>query len=277
MPAPAPNRSVGSFSISFGLLNIPVSLYTGTEEVTIKRTQWTKDGERVGNQSRVKLEDGSYGEPVDRADIIKRYDTGDGLVDLSDDEIDALATTLPGVADLLGVVPVGLLYDGTYVANGKLWQVRAAKLGSGRQAKPNPGGQKAFALLLEALKAERSFALIRFGQAGAVKHAALLHTGELVGLYTDAEVREQLHLPEVPLIEEEVQAARDLLRLAKTREHIVLENTLVTKVQEYAATKITGKGEPKIIAEAPAGQVADLMALLKASVEAAKSAKAVSA
>lgn len=270
MPAPAPSRSSGSFSISFGLLNIPVSLYTGTEEVRVKRTQWTKDGEKVGNQTCVKTDDGGYGRPVERAEIVKKYDTGDGVVEISDDEIDALATTLPGVADILGVLPSGLLYDGTYLANGSVWQVRASKLGSGRAAKPNPGGQKAFALLLAALRAEGSFALIRFGKGGVVQHAALLHTGELVGLYTDAEVREQTFLPEIPLADDEIDAARALLRTAKSRTPIAIENDLVAKVQAYAVEKIGTEGAPKIVAEAPATSGVDLMALLRQSVEAAK-------
>lgn len=270
MPAPAPNRSSGSFSISFGLLNIPVSLYAGTEEVRVKRTQWTADGRKVGNQTCVKNDDDTYGEAVERRDLVKKYDTGEGLVDLSDEELDALATTQPGVADILGVLPTALLYDGTYVANGQLWQVRASKLGSGRAAKPNPGGQKAFALLLAALKAERSFALIRFGKNGSVNHAALLHTGELVGLYTEAEVRESVHLPLLDLIEEEVDAARALLRTAKSRTPIALENDLVGRVQEYALEKIKGEGGEKIAPVVEQKTAVDLMDLLRASVEAAK-------
>lgn len=272
--APAPSRSVGSFSISFGLLNVPVSLYSGTEEVKVKRSQYTRDGQKVGNQTRVKLDDGSYGEPVERADIVKKYATESGaLVELSDEELDALATTVPGVADILSVQRLALLNDGTYVPNGQVWQVRASKLGSGRQAKPNPGGVKAFALLLAALKAERSFALIRFGKQGTVYHAALLHTGDLIGLYTDAELREEITLPQPELIDEEIELARQLLRSAATREPIALENELVTRVREYAEAKAAG--EDTAVVELPqATSTVDLMAQLKASVEAAKAGAA---
>lgn len=273
MPAPAPNRAVGKFAISFGLLNIPVSLYTGTEEVRVKRTQWTRDGQKVGNQTCVKNEDGTYGAPVERSEIIKRYDTGDGLVDLSDDEIDALSTTVPGVADILGIYKVALLSDGTYVPNGQVWQVRAAKIGSGREAKPNPGGVKALALLLAALKAERSFAVLRFGRGGTVHHAALLHTGELIGLYSDEEIREQVTLPEVPLVEEEVDAARQLLSLLRKREPVLLTNDLVVKVDAYAVEKIANDGTVKIAAPVEQKTSIDLIAQLKASVEAAKLAR----
>lgn len=272
MPAPAPSRSSGSFSISFGLLNIPVSLYTGTEEVRVKRSQYTRDGEKVGNQTCVKNDDGTYGRAVARDEIVKKYDTGSGLVDLSDDELDALSTTTPGVADLLGVLPFGLLSQGTYVPNGQVWQVRASKLGSGRAAKPNPGGQKAFALLLAALKAEASFALLRFGKGGTVYHAALLPTGDLIGLYADDEVREDIHLPEVPLCDDEITLARQLVRSAKVSPPAApkIENELIEKIKTYAATKITGEVAEKTAAEVPAKTSVDLMDLLRASVEAAK-------
>ena len=269
MPAPAPSRSTGSFSISLGMLNVPVSLYTGTEEVRVRRAQFTRDGHKVGNQTCVKNDDGTYGAPVERTDIVKKYDTGDGLVDLSDDELDALSTVVPGVADLVSVQRVAFLYDGTYVPNGQVWQVRASKLGSGRAAKPNPGGQKAFALLLAALKADRSFALLRFAKAGTLYHAALLHTGDLIGLYTDAEVREQLHLPEPDLIEEEIALARQLLATAKSSTPVVLHNDLAEKVAEYCAEKIKGEGTEKTIAPVEQKSSVDLMELLRASVAAA--------
>jgi len=270
MPSPAPSRASGSFSISFGLLNVPVSIFTGTEEIRVKRTQWTRDGDKVGNETRVKLDEG-YGRPVSRDEIVKRYDTGSGLVDLADDEIDALSTTVPGVADILAVVPFGVLSQGTYVPNGQVWQVRASKLGSGRAAKPNPGGQKAFALLLAALKAEASFALIRFGKGGTVYHAALLPTGDLVGLYADDEVREDVFLPEVPLADDEIALARQLVRSAKVRTHEapLIENELIEKIKVYAATKITGEVAEKTATEVPASTV-DIMSLLQASVDAAR-------
>lgn len=272
MPAPAPSRPSGKFSISFGLLNVPVSIYTGTEEVRVKRAQYTATGEKVGNQTRIKNDDGSYGDAVERADIVKKYDTGDGLVDLSDDEIDALGTVVPGVADILAVQRSGFLYDGTYVPNGQVWQVRAAKLGSGRQAVPNPGGVKAFALLLASLKAEKSFALLRFAKGGNVYHAALLHTGDLIGLYLDEEVRGPVALPEVDLADAEVDLARQLVNAAKVGTAVPLVNTLVERVAEYAATKIS-TGE--VVKEAPAAATStvDLMAQLTASVAAAKAAR----
>lgn len=272
MPAPAPARSTGTFSISFGLLNIPVAVYTGTEEVKVKRSQWTTSGEKVGNQSAVKLDDGSYGRPVERAEIIKKYETSRGMIDLSDDEIDALGTTVPGVADMLGVLRFDHLANGSYVPNGQVWQLRAAKLGSGRAAKPNPGGEKALALLLAALKAERSFALLRFARAGAVYHAALLPTGRLVGLYTDAEVREEREAPQVELDSAEVDMARVLLSTAKS-DRVELVNGLVERVAEYAEEKAAGTLAEPAVAVSPATQQVDLMAQLQASIDAAKAAR----
>lgn len=270
LPAPAPSRASGTFSISLGLLNIPVAIYTGTEEVRVKRAQYTTDGEKVGNQTCIKNDDGSYGRPVARDEIVKKYETERGLVDLTDDEIDALGTVEPGVADILGVMRLDFLSNGSYVPNGQVWQARAAKLGSGRAAKDNPGGTKAFNLLLAALKAEKSFALLRFSRGGTVYHAALLATGRMVGLYSDEEVRQERVLPASEIADEELVLARTLLTSAKKKERVELHNELVAKVAEYAETKASGT--LPAVAEAPkqGTQVVDLMAQLRASVEAAK-------
>jgi DNA end-binding protein Ku len=273
LPAPAPSRASGKFSISFGLLNIGVDIFTGTEEVRVKRSEYTSAGRKVGNQKRIKNEDGTYGEPVDKGDVVKKYESDNGLIEITDDEIDALSTVVPGVADILGVLRFDFLANGSYVPNGMVWQVRASKLGSGRAAKDNPGGEKAFALLLTALKAESSFALLRFAKGGAVYHAALLPTGRLVGLHTDEEVRQERPLPLPELPKAEVDFARDLLRYGAKTERVSLTNDLAAKVAEYAAEKAAGTATPVEIKTQSGEQVVDLMAQLRASVEAAKAAK----
>lgn len=273
LPAPAPGRASGTFSISLGLLNIPVSIFTGTEEVRVKRAQYTRDGAKVGNQTCVKNEDGTYGAPVARDEIVKKYETDSGvLVDLSDDEIDALGTVQPGVADILGILRLDFLSNGSYVPNGQVWQVRASKLGSGRAAKDNPGGVKAFALLLAALKAEQSFALVRFSKAGTVYHGALLATGRLVGLYADAEVRQDRPLPEAEISADELALARVLVGAGKVTERVALGSDLVTRVAAYAEEKASGSGLAPVEVAQPTA-VVDLMAQLVASVEAAKTAR----
>lgn len=273
--APAPSRASLSFSISFGLLNIPVAGYTATEAVTIKREQYLADGRKVGSSPAVKNEDGSYGAIVDRADIVKKYASDNGLVDLADDEIDSVLSITPGVADLLAVLDFAFLDGGDYVPNGKVWQIRAAKLGSGRAAKANPGGEKAFALLLAALEAEESFALIRFSRAGTVYLGALLPDGRLVGLYHDDEVRESRPIPAQDTVSaEEVALARTLLAGAKSDVRVDVVNDSVAKVAAYANEKAAGVERPAaevVPAQAPA---ADLIALLTASVEAAKADRA---
>ena len=273
--APAPSRASLSFSISFGLLNIPVNGYTGTEDIGVKRAQYLPDGTKVGQHPCVKHDDGSYGDKVEKSDIVKRYASDHGLIDLSDDEIDSVLSVVPGVADLLGVLDYAFLDNGDYVPNGKVWQVRAAKLGSGRAAKANPGGEKAFALLLAALEAEESFALLRFSRAGTVYLGALLPTGRLVGLYHDDEVRAERDLPPVTLSEAEVEAARALLQTAKVTERVEVVNDSVAKVAAYANEKALNGAVVEEVATPEPTHAADLIGLLTASVEAAKAKAAV--
>jgi len=271
--APAPSRASLSFSLSLGLLNIPVAGYTATEDIKIKREQYLADGTKVGSAPCVKNADGTYGDKVERDDIVKRFQTESGLVELTDDEIDSVINAVGGVAEILAVLDYAFLDNGDYVPNGKVWQIRAAKLGSGRQAKPNPGGERAFALLLAALEAEESFALIRFSRSGTVYLGALLPTGRLVGLYHDDEVREERALPRPEVSEDEVALARTLLQAVKQADRYDVVNDSVAKVTAYAEAKAAGT-----VTEAPVqvdntAAAVDLFATLKASVEAAQAAK----
>ena len=272
--APAPQRASLTFSISFGLLNIPVAGFTSTEDIAVKRAQYLADGSKVGVAPCIKNDDGTYGEKVEKSDIVKRFASDNGLVDLTDDEIDNVLNTVPGVSELIAVLRFDHLANGTYVPNGKVWQIRAAKLGSGRDAKPNPGGEKAFALLLAALKAENSFALLRFSRAGTVYLGALLPTGRLVGLYHDDEVREDRDIPGAGTWSEgEFDFARQLLQTAALKQAPVVENDSVAKVTAYANAKAAGQAPVAAEAAAPLPTAIDLIATLKASIEAAKGEK----
>ena len=280
--APAPSRATGKFTITMGLLSIPLDLFTSTEEVGIKRSQFLADGRSVGTAPCVKEADGSYGDKVERGDIVKRFQTSAGLVELTDDEIDRCSTAVPGSADVLAVHSLDLLNGGHYVPNGKVWQARAGKLGSGRQAKPNPGGEQAYALLLATLRSKSSFLLLRWSRAGSVYVSALLPTGRLIGLYHDEEQRVDRDLPfsDVKFDKATLAMAGNLLDAFREKQPVALVNESVAAVTAYAEKKAT-TGEvlaPVEAAAAPSNSV-DLMAALQASVEAIKAqhAEAVSA
>lgn len=273
MTTEAPKRASASFTITMGLLSIPLNVYSGTEAVTISRSQFLADGRSVGTHPCVKLDDGSYGDKVDKTEIVKRYQTTSGLVELTDAEIDACSTSVPGTADVIAVHSMDLLRNGDYVPNGKVWQVRAAGLGSGKTKKANPGGEQALVLLLTALREKNSFMLLRWSREGSVYSSALLPSGRLVGLWHDEEIRADRDLPfsDHTFRPEEVAMAGMLLGAFESAEPVPLVNETVAAVSAYAEAK--AKDPASVLTTAVAAAAAptaavDMMAQLRASVEA---------
>src|SRR5918992_969269 len=81
-------RAIWSGSISFGLLNVPVKLYSAVSKQTIRFKELTKDGARVRHK-RV-AED--TGKEVSYDDIVKGYEFApDQYVTLSRDELSELS------------------------------------------------------------------------------------------------------------------------------------------------------------------------------------------
>jgi hypothetical protein len=98
-------RSIASLTISFGLVAIPVKLYSAT--VASERVAFNllreKDGSRV-KQQYVAVSDGK---PVDRSEMAKRYEfSKDQFVMFSPDEVKALEDATTHSIDISQFVPL---------------------------------------------------------------------------------------------------------------------------------------------------------------------------
>lgn len=109
-------RATWSGSISFGLVNVPVKLFTATDSQSVQFHQFERDsGERV----RRKRVAESSGEEVDYDDIVKGYEVGDGRhVIVEPDELKAVqpgATSTIEISDFVELEAVDPIYfDQTY-------------------------------------------------------------------------------------------------------------------------------------------------------------------
>ena len=110
-------RSIASLTISFGLVAIPVKLYSAT--VSSERISFNllrqKDGSRV-KQQYVAVNDGK---PVERSEMVKGYEFAkDQYVMFSAEELKALEDTTTHAIDIGQFVPLEsvdpLYFDGTY-------------------------------------------------------------------------------------------------------------------------------------------------------------------
>jgi DNA end-binding protein Ku len=129
-------RAIWSGSISFGLLNVPVKLYSAVSKQTIRfRELREKDGSRVKHK-RVAEEDG---EEVPYDDIVKGYEiTPDQYVIITRDELDEIdpkktrAVEIKDFVDLDDIDPI--YFEHPYYLG------------------PDKGAEKAYALLAKAMR-----------------------------------------------------------------------------------------------------------------------------
>ena len=133
-------RSIASLTISFGLVAIPVKLYSATaasERISFNLLR-QRDGSRV-KQQYIAVNDG---EIVQRAEMIKGYEFAkDQFVQFSADELKALEDTTTHSIDIGQFVPLEsvdpVYFDGTYYLA------------------PDKGGAKPYSLLATALRKSR--------------------------------------------------------------------------------------------------------------------------
>ncbi|GAA3049343.1 Ku protein [Streptomyces roseofulvus] len=108
-------RPVWKGSLAFGLVSLPVGLYTATDHHTIRFHQLQRGtSDRIRNR-RVNER---TGEEVDLDDIVKGYDTGDEYVLVEPGELDALAPGRSKVLEISGFVDLDevdpIFFDRTY-------------------------------------------------------------------------------------------------------------------------------------------------------------------
>jgi DNA end-binding protein Ku len=138
-------RAIWTGAVSFGLVNVPVKLYSATSPKAVRFHQLSKQtGARV-RQQRI---DSSTGEPIAYEDIVKGYELApDQYVVIDPDELEALDPEVTHTIEIEQFVKLDQIdpvyYDSTYfVAPG----------GAGNQG-ASKAASKAYRLLLDAMQA----------------------------------------------------------------------------------------------------------------------------
>ena len=263
-------RALASATISFGLVSIPVKLFTAYESGrTIRFNQINKaDGGRVKQQ----LVSSKTGEPVDKDDIVKGYEFARGQYVLFDAEeleaIEAQATHSIDIREFVQLEQVPRIYlDRVYY------------LGTDK------GGARAYHLLAEALSESGRAAVGSYAARGK-QYLVLVRPvdGALVLeqlRYAD-EIRsiEAVPIDKADVKAEELKLARQLIDQASAEEFHPEQYTdeVYERLKALIDSKVAGEDITVVATEhAQTAKVVDLMAALKASLgegAAAKPAKA---
>ena len=255
-------RSIASLTISFGLVAIPVKLYSAT--VSSERISFNllrqKDGSRV-KQQYVAVNDGKL---VERAEMVKGYEFAkDQYVIFSPEELKALEDTTSHAIDIGQFVPLEsvdpVYFDGTYYLA------------------PDKGGAKPYTLLATALRKQRQCAVGRWISRGK-EHIVVIRPIEeglaLHQLHFKAEVRElkDLGIEAAPVSEPELKLAQQLIEHLAAKRFDPNEYSDEHRARVQLAIQKKVEGKEVSIAEGPvatkSGNVIDLMEALRASIDA---------
>jgi DNA end-binding protein Ku len=265
---PSNARSIASLTISFGLVAIPVKLYSAT--VATERISFNllrqKDGSRV-RQQYVAVNDGNL---VEQSEMTKGYEFAkDQYVMFSADELKALEDATTHAIDISQFVPLEsvdpVYFDGTYYLA------------------PDKGGAKPYSLLATALKKAKQCAVGRWISRGK-EHIIVVRPIDdglaMHQLHFKAEVRtvQELGIEAAPVSEAELKLANQLIEHLAVKRFDPNEFSDEHRARVEAAIQRKIAGKEVSLAESPVtnagGNVVDLMEALKASLNARGSTKA---
>lgn len=242
--------------ISFGLVAIPVALYTATQDNDIHFNQLHKeDGQRV----KYKKTCSHCGKEVTSNDIIKGYQVdSDHYVTVSEEELDAIKTEkeksiqILHFANLNQISPI--YYDKSY------------------HVVPQAGGDKAFELLRQALMQEQKIAI---GKTVMGTHETLMsiiprEDGILIStMHFEDEVRAIPKSYEKPAIsEQELGMAVTLINSMDTPfDPASYKDEYQIKLRELIESKLNGNQIVAAKAQEETGNIIDLMEALEKSIK----------
>ena len=263
-------RAIWKGALTFGLVNVPVKVYSATEDHDVPLHQvHNADGGRIRYQRICEID----GEVVPYADIDRAYNDGEKTVILTKADFDALPSERSREIDVVEFVPSE--------------QVDLLTLDKAYYLEPDSASPKAYVLLRKTLEQTDRTAIVRFSLRQKTRLAALRVRGEVLVLQTllwADEVREA----SFPALDESVRiSAKELEMSAALVDSFASDFDPEEFEDEYQAelrTLIDAKleqGDALDTAEtfgerdddASGGEVIGLMEALRASVEKSRAAR----
>lgn len=254
-------RSIWKGAVSFGLVTIPVRLYSATEQKDVAFHQVRRtDGSRIRYQ-RVAVADD---EPVDYGDIAKGFELpGGDMVVLTDEDLAQVPVSSSHSIEVLEFVP--------------LEQVDPIYFSKSYYLEPDGAGVKPYVLLRQALEASGKVAIVKvtLRQREAL---ATLRIRENVFVLETMLWPDEIRKPDFKFLDEDVSVRPQELAMASSLiESLTADfdpseytDSYREALQQVIDAKVAGR---EVVTppgqEEEGGQVLDLLAALRASVAAA--------
>jgi DNA end-binding protein Ku len=258
-------RSIWKGAISFGLVNVPVRLYSATEDHDLSLHQvHDADGGRIRYQRRCEV----CGKVVDYAHIDKAYDDGNTTVVLTEDDLKSLPEERSREIEVVEFVPSDqvdpIMFDRSYFLE------------------PDKTAVKAYALLRRALAETDRTAIVQFSLRQKTRLGALRVRDKVLMLQSllwDDEVREA----DFPSLDETVRVSAKEAEMASSLVENMgadfapekfsddyqaqLRELIAAKLEQGDALDTAATFGDDDAGEPEGGQVVDLMEALRRSVE----------
>jgi DNA end-binding protein Ku len=250
---------IGSATLSFGLVSVPVKLFSTGEAAAAISFNWLhkKDGARL-KQQYVCSKDG---EKVEKDEMVKGYEFTKGqYVIFTPEELKALEEKSTNAIEIAEFVPAPQI-DRVFVE-------KSYFLG------PDKGGERAYRLLTEALKQTGRVAVGQYAARG--KQYLISVRPEENGLVMEQlryanEVRTitEVPIPKTEVKKPELQLATQLVEQASSDSFRpeAYEDNVRKRVLEQIQRKVEGEEITEEPTAAPKTQIIDLMEALKASLK----------
>src|SRR5881409_1609881 len=163
-----PPHSIGSGTISFGLVSIPIRMYTAASSESVSFNQLHP---KCGGRVRQQLICPTCNEVVERSTLVKGYEFAkDQYVQFTEDELKALEAEVSRVIDIAEFIPLDkvdpIYFEKTYYLG------------------PDKGGEKAYRLLADAMKETGRVALAKFVMRGKENLVAIRSSQKGLMLHT---------------------------------------------------------------------------------------------
>ena len=259
-------RSIGSLSISFGLVSIPVKLFSATE--SSRAISFNLLHKACGSRLRQQYFCVKEDVPVGREDMIKGYEFAkDQYVMFSPEELKALEEAGTQTAEISEFLPIEsidpVFFDKAYYLA------------------PDKFGAKPYALLAKALRESNRCAVGRWAARGK-QYIVMIRPVEqglvMQQLLYGSEVRsmKDIDIPPTEVKDAELKLAQQLIeqQASDTFDPSSYADEVRTRVETAIQKKIEGQEITVTEAPQPGGQVIDLMEALRASLEKKPAAKA---
>ena len=252
-----PARPIASATISFGLVSVPVQLFSASESTGSIAMNWIS--RKTGARCKQQYVDAKTGEKVEKEEMIKGYEFAKGqYVTFTTDELKTLEEKGTGSIDIAEFVP------GDEVE--RLYFDRGYFLG------PSKGGERAYRLLAEAMRATKLAAIGQYAARGK-QYLVMLRPVEGGLVMETLHYRDEVRtIADVPVPEGDVKPAElalavQLIEQAKSERFRpeAYADQVRARMLEQIQRKVDGE---EIMAEPthePETQIIDLMEALKAS------------